>query len=284
MRLGCVVALALAVAGAPDAAYLDLLRAANAPLPAALTVVGARLATARPVEADEVLLRLPRRLALSKDSAQGTVLLRYLDPVDGRRPAGLPHWAALPHAFVLALQLLLSMRPAQGGGDASAMWRSWLALAATQLNGTAHWAAEERSWLAGSVAVEGDGEVAATRAEERALLSALRAHDGAFFGDWSADALRHAAAIVEVRCFCARPGHASRAPRTEPSAGRRTRSSRRRRVRPCCCRCHCCRSVGLPTPRSRTTAPMATCCCVRRCRCQRARCCAPARAALPTQR
>ena len=44
------------------------------------------LTVTRPVEAGELLLELPGTAALTKDSAQDTSLLQYLDPEDGRPP------------------------------------------------------------------------------------------------------------------------------------------------------------------------------------------------------
>ena len=100
------------------------------------------LTVTRPVEAGELLLELPGTAALTKDSAQDTSLLQYLDPEDGRPPPGMPHWAALPDDFVLALQLLQLQRTRSDRPDDP--WGAWLRLAPKQLHGTAHWGEDER--------------------------------------------------------------------------------------------------------------------------------------------
>lgn len=108
-----------------------------APLPILepLALVSHRVVTTSAIEPNTALISIPQSLLLSKDDAQSTALLRFLDPEDGPRPPGLPHWAALPDVSVLALQLAL--RNDQ--------------LAATQrLNGTWHWTATEQEALEGS--------------------------------------------------------------------------------------------------------------------------------------
>ena len=64
------------------------------------------LIAGRDFVAGELLLELPLSAALTKDSAQALPIIRFLDAEDGRPPRGLPHWAALPDDFVLALQLM----------------------------------------------------------------------------------------------------------------------------------------------------------------------------------
>ena len=103
-------------------------------LPDGFGIVAGRLTTTSNFEAGVHLLHLPRQSVLTKDDAQSTSLLRYLDQDEVR---GLPHWAALPDEFVLALQLAHSEHLAS-------------ASAASPLNGTAHWTATQRAELAGS--------------------------------------------------------------------------------------------------------------------------------------
>ena len=154
------------------------------------------LTVTRPVEEGELLLELPGTAALTKDSAQDTSLLQYLDPEDGRPPPGMPHWAALPDDFVLALQLL----QLQARGDRpDDPWGAWLRLAPKQLRGTAHWGADEREWLAASFMEE---HTRLAPAPPHELLQALRAHDAAYFEDdggaFSPEALDRAAALVRA--------------------------------------------------------------------------------------
>ena len=182
-------------AGEPESlgkALLAALRSADL-LPPVLTIeclaasaspdVGcAVLTVTRPVEADELLLELPDTAALTKDSAQDTSLLQYLDPEDGRPPPGMPHWATLPDDFVLALQLLQLQRAGSDRPDDP--WGAWLRLAPTQLRGTAHWGEDEREWLAASFMEE---HTRLAPAPPHELLQALRAHDAAYFdGDGGA--------------------------------------------------------------------------------------------------
>ena len=63
---------------------------------------------------------------MTKDSAQALPIIRFLDAEDGRPPRGLPHWAALPDDFVLALQLmhLRSAAPPLACDEANASSRS----------------------------------------------------------------------------------------------------------------------------------------------------------------
>ena len=88
------------------------------------------LITGRDFVAGELLLELPLSAALTKDSAQALPIIRFLDAEDGRPPRGLPHWAALPDDFVLALQLmhLRSAAPPLACDDDSAThpWLAWL--------------------------------------------------------------------------------------------------------------------------------------------------------------
>ena len=86
------------------------------------------LITGRDFVAGELLLELPLSAALTKDSAQALPIIRFLDAEDGRPPRGLPHWAALPDDFVLALQLmhLRSAAPPLACDDDSAT-HPWLA-------------------------------------------------------------------------------------------------------------------------------------------------------------
>ena len=88
------------------------------------------LITVRDFVAGELLLELPLSAALTKDSAQALPIIRFLDAEDGRSPRGLPHWAALPDDFVLALQLmhLRSAAPPLACDDDSAThpWLAWL--------------------------------------------------------------------------------------------------------------------------------------------------------------
>ena len=155
------------------------------------------LTVTRPVEAGELLLELPGTAALTKDSAQDTSLLQYLDPEDGRPPPGMPHWAALPDDFVLALQLLQLQRTRSERPDDP--WGAWLRLAPKQLHGTAHWGEDEREWLAASFMEE---HTRLAPAPPHELLQALRAHDAAYFEDdggaFSPEALDRAAALVRA--------------------------------------------------------------------------------------
>ena len=155
------------------------------------------LTVTRPVEAGELLLELPGTAALTKDSAQDTSLLQYLDPEDGRPPPGMPHWAALPDDFVLALQLLQLQRTRSERPDDP--WGAWLRLAPKQLHGTAHWGEDEREWLAASFMEE---HTRLAPAPPHELLQALRARDAAYFEDdggaFSPEALERAAALVRA--------------------------------------------------------------------------------------
>ena len=155
------------------------------------------LTVTRPVEAGELLLELPGTAALTKDSAQDTSLLQYLDPEDGRPPPGMPHWAALPDDFVLALQLLQLQRAR--GDRPDDPWGAWLRLAPKQLHGTAHWGEDEREWLTASFMEE---HTRLAPAPPHELLQALRAHDAAYFEDdggaFSPEALDRAAALVRA--------------------------------------------------------------------------------------
>ena len=128
-----------------------------------LAVVNGRLVTTRAAAEDALLLELPREWVMSKDSAQDTSLLRYLDPFDEPPPRGLPHWSALPDDFVLALQLALLQRDAgaatRGEERTSAGWSAaWLEMARVQLNGTPHWTADERELLEGSQVLRREAE------------------------------------------------------------------------------------------------------------------------------
>ena len=58
------------------------------PIPEGLALLGSRLVTSRPFAAGERLLFIPRRSILSKDSAQETALLPFLDPADGKLVIG----------------------------------------------------------------------------------------------------------------------------------------------------------------------------------------------------
>ena len=181
-----------------------------------------RLVTSRAVAAHVVLVEVPRGSVLSKDSAQDTSLLAYLDPFEGPAPRGLPHWASLPDDFVLALQLALrtSEEVAHGSataaaaddedGAASALgenatnWRSWLETAATQLDGTLHWTADEREWLEGSQALRHEAaHVNRVAWQLEALLSPLAAHDAAYFGGrpFSAASMRRLSTIVAAHAL-----------------------------------------------------------------------------------
>ena len=86
VALGCVAAHADRLAAELHAA--GVLSAGGA-----VAVVKSRLAATRDIVTGEVLLELQRALVLSKDSAQDTALLTYLDPEDGQLPPGLPHCA-----------------------------------------------------------------------------------------------------------------------------------------------------------------------------------------------
>ena len=68
-----------------------------------------------------VVMELPSHRLLSKDDAQRTQLLRYLDPEDGAPPRGLPHWVSIPDDFVLALQLALAIE----GGATTPSFSPW---------------------------------------------------------------------------------------------------------------------------------------------------------------
>ena len=144
-------------------------------LPDGFAIVAGRLTTTSRFEAGAHLLHLPRQSVLTKDDAQSTSLLRYLDEEQVR---GLPHWAALPDEFVLALQLALSEHLAS-------------ASAASPLNGTAHWTATQRENLVGSYvlrrALEHGERV---EGQLRTLLSALASHDPAFFAAPAFSAVR----------------------------------------------------------------------------------------------
>ena len=71
-----------------------------------LSIVAARLTAARAFDAESRILMLPASAILTKDDAQSTSLLKYLDPEDGALlPPRFPHWSALPDSFALALQL-----------------------------------------------------------------------------------------------------------------------------------------------------------------------------------
>ena len=181
----------------PDTALLAALRSAVL-LPPALTIDHAVLKVVQPFESGELLLELPPMVALTKDSAQDTTLLSYLDPVDGRQPPSMPHWTALPDDFVLALQLLLLQVV---GGGRGPLWAAWLQLAPLQLNGTAHWDEAERTWLAGSYMEE---HALLAPLPHYALLQALRAQDTHLFdaATFSDAALDAAAALVRRTAWC----------------------------------------------------------------------------------
>ena len=75
-----------------------------------LSIVAARLTAARAFDAESRILMLPASAILTKDDAQSTSLLKYLDPEDGALlPPRFPHWSALPDSFALALQLALQL-------------------------------------------------------------------------------------------------------------------------------------------------------------------------------
>ena len=176
----------------PDTALLAALRSAVL-LPPALTIDHAVLKVVQPFESGELLLELPPMVALTKDSAQDTTLLSYLDPEDGRQPPSMPHWTALPDDFVLALQLLLQVV----GDGRGPLWAAWLQLAPLQLNGTAHWDEAEREWLSGSYMEE---HALLAPLPHYALLRALRAQDTHLFdaATFSDAALDAAAALVRA--------------------------------------------------------------------------------------
>ena len=196
IALGVLVAVEAPVTSdepAAGTALLEALRTADL-LPAALSIESGRLVTARSFAVGETLLELAQTSALDKDSAQDTALLPFVDPEDGRLASGMPHWAALPDEFALAMQLLLLMR---GDGPARPVWDAWLRLASLQLRGTSHWSEEERGFLAESHMQE---HADAQPPPHHALLELLRAHDAAFFDErsFSAEALDTATSIVRA--------------------------------------------------------------------------------------
>ena len=234
-RLALLVVCSASIAAEQAAAEADfaVLLAAAGLLTGPLAIEGGQLVTSAAVRVGTVLLEVPREFALSKDSAQETSLLQYLDPEDGVLPRGMPHWAALPDEFVLALQLLLlwpvdpTSQPMASPGHSSAqiqpdgrvltrhgasheatasdgLWRAWLRLAAAQLGGTAHWEADELQRLDGSHALK----LRETRANElerhvQTLLEPLRRHAPHFFGAsaFDASALRTAFGVIEAHAI-----------------------------------------------------------------------------------
>ena len=85
----------------------EILRAMGVlPPQAPFAILDGQLVTTTAIAPGSVLLEVPHAIALSKDSAQTTRLLPYLDPEDGALPAGMPHWAALPDEFALELQVM----------------------------------------------------------------------------------------------------------------------------------------------------------------------------------
>ena len=131
-----------------------------------LAIVADRLSATRVFEADARILTLPAVDVLTKDDAQSTALLPFLDPEDGVLPPRFPHWMALPDEFALALQLALE----SGGTD-------------TVLNGTAHWAADENEALEGSHILDLTAQHHVRRANQlHSLLAPLAAHAPSLFG------------------------------------------------------------------------------------------------------
>jgi len=148
---------------------LNTAAGASFSLPDTLAIVAGRLTTTRTIEANDLLVEVPRQSVLMKDDAQLTPLLRYLDPASGTdRPPDLPHWEVLPDAFVLSLLLAHKSKSAP--------------LVMPVLNGTLHWTAAERAWLEGSHVLS-----QAAQQSERidrqldTLLAPLLAHDPDFF-------------------------------------------------------------------------------------------------------
>jgi hypothetical protein len=149
-----------------------------------LSIESGLVTTSREFYAGDILLELPASLVMTKDSAQDTELLRFLDPPDGRSPPGVPHWSALPEDFVMALQLALVCAEAQAGERTEAVqaqapstlgtWSTWLGTATAQLHGTRHWRAEEHDWLDGSRVLQIERELSARIASQLTVRYAPR--------------------------------------------------------------------------------------------------------------
>ena len=161
------------------------------------------LVAAKALSTGAVLLKLPRHYVLSKDSAQETALLDFLDPEDASI-AGLPHWAALPDDFVLALQLAHAHYADE---NATFAWRKWLEVSMARLNSTALWTAGERAWLNGSHCLRRvTAHFARSEHHVKMLLAPLVQHKPAFFragahmdgggSEFSAARIRELASVV----------------------------------------------------------------------------------------
>ena len=166
------------------AVSMSTLLASDATLPQGLALLGSRLITTRPFTANEVVFDFPRSSYLSKDDAQSTALLDFLDPADGERPALFPHWAALPDTFVLALQLALV------NGEAASI---------SSLNSTVQWSTSERALLDGSYSLKHSVEYTQrTEDQLHRLLSPLVLHNQTFFDEARFSAQRMRALLNRV--------------------------------------------------------------------------------------
>ena len=137
-----------------------------------------RLVATKSVTRGAVICQINHGLVMSKDSAQETSLLTYLDPVEGPAVRGLPHWAALPDEVVITLQLgvaravLAAQRPTHNLTHRPAVWQAWLQVAAATTGGTLLWTTDERSILEGSQVMRFEQE-RAQRAVARMEVCAL---------------------------------------------------------------------------------------------------------------
>ena len=145
------------------------------PVPDGLAVEGNRLITTRQFAAGEQVLFIARQATLSKDSAQVTALLQFLDPTDGKLPRGMMHWAKQPDAVVIAL--LVSQLDALLPKANHAAWTSWLSHA-THLNGTTDWSADELEPLEATHCHTRSGEhVKRLDQQLSSVLDPLQAHE-----------------------------------------------------------------------------------------------------------